>query len=99
MTRDTPTTASNVMADAPDDGRSRTEDMVMRILGAVLEEDASAVHGADRLAGYSNWDSVSTLEVLAGIERQAGVRLDLRKFHDAQAVEDLIDLVWSEVQW
>ena len=39
------------------------------------------------------WDSTSSLDALSQLETGLGVRVDLRAFHAARTVADVVDLV------
>jgi acyl carrier protein len=67
---------------------------VVAILSGVLDEPASALEAEPTLASHE-WDSLSSLEALAQLEALLGVTLDLRSFHAARTVADLVHLVAS----
>jgi len=68
------------------------EAVVIGILSDVLEEPAQSLRDQPRLAAYERWDSMRTLEVLGRLEEELSLRLDLRQFHKAHTVGDLIAL-------
>jgi acyl carrier protein len=68
------------------------KDTILAILADVLAEPVEALHAEPVLAVHA-WDSIASLEALVLIERQLGVALDLRPYHAARAVDDLVDLV------
>jgi acyl carrier protein len=63
----------------------------MSILCEVLSESADEF-SAEPLLAEHDWDSLVSLEVLAQLESQLSVVLDLRSFHAARTVDDLIGL-------
>jgi acyl carrier protein len=69
---------------------------VLNTLSEVLNESVSDLRAQPVLATHE-WDSLASLEVLSQLESRLGVALDLRAYHDARTVEDLIDLVATAV--
>ena len=65
---------------------------VLGILGDVLNETSDGLHREPILAAHG-WDSIASLEALAQLESQLGITLDLRTFHSARTVTDMVDLV------
>ena len=72
------------------------ENAVVDILCDVLGEPPGALLGNPELARYE-WDSVSSLDALAQIERRFAVTLDLRAYNGIRSVQDLVDLVLGTV--
>lgn len=69
---------------------------VIEILADVLNEPGAALAAQPILAAHE-WDSLASLEALAQLESRFGVTLDLRSFHGARTVDDMVDLVRSAV--
>jgi acyl carrier protein len=65
---------------------------VLEILADVLDEPADALTAHPVLAAHE-WDSLASLEALAQIESRFGISLDLRSFHAARTVDDMVGLV------
>jgi acyl carrier protein len=72
--------------------RSAIEAIVLDTLGEVLDESVRDLRAQPVLAAH-DWDSIASLEALAQLESRLGVTLDLRAYHGARTVDDLIDLV------
>jgi acyl carrier protein len=72
------------------------EATVLDTLGEVLNESVGDLRAQPVLATY-DWDSVVQLEVLAQLESRLGVTLDLRSYHGARTLEDLVELVAAAV--
>ena len=72
------------------------EAVVLNTLSGVLNESVGDLLGQPVLAVHE-WDSLASLEVLSQLESQLGVTLDLRTYHAARTVEDLIGLVTDAV--
>ena len=65
---------------------------VLETLAEVLGEAAGGLRAEQVLADYA-WDSIVSLEVLAQLESRLRVTLDLREFHAARTLGELISLV------
>jgi acyl carrier protein len=72
------------------------EATVLDTLGEVLNESVGDLRAQPVLATY-DWDSVVQLEVLAQLESRLGVTLDLRSYHGARTLDDLVELVAAAV--
>lgn len=69
---------------------------VLDVVGEVLNEPVGDLLAQPVLAGHE-WDSVASLEVLSQLESRLGVTLDLRTYHGARTLEDLIGIVTAAV--
>jgi len=67
---------------------------VLDILSEVLNEPVGDLRAQPILAGH-DWDSLASLEALAQLESQLGVTLDLRSFHAAREIDDIVGLVMN----
>ncbi|GGW50975.1 acyl carrier protein [Streptomyces caelestis] len=74
------------MSDAP-------ADAVVGVLSEVLGEPPEVFDGPSRLGVHAGWDSMGMLRVVTMLESDLGIRLDLRRVHDARTVHDLVGLV------
>lgn len=77
---DTPTTDTTV------------ERSVLEILAGALDVSVDVLRDEPVLARHE-WDSISSLDALAQLENRLDVTLDLRAFHAARTVEDVVALV------
>ncbi|MCC8250179.1 acyl carrier protein [Saccharothrix luteola] len=77
---DTPTTDTTV------------EQSVLEILAGALDVSVDVLRDEPVLARHE-WDSISSLDALAQLENRLDVTLDLRAFHAARTVEDVVALV------
>ena len=68
------------------------EEAVLDILSEALEESVDDLR-ANRVLATHEWDSITSLLSLAQLESQFGVTLDLRAYHAARTVDDLVKLV------
>jgi acyl carrier protein len=65
---------------------------VLLVLSDVLAEPVEDLL-AEPLLGEHAWDSLASLEALVQIEQRLDVALDLRDYHAARAIDDLVELV------
>lgn len=73
------------------------EQTVLEVLSDALDEPVAALV-AEPILAVHDWDSVASLEVLAQLESQLGITLDLRSFHAAREVNDLVELARSALR-
>jgi acyl carrier protein len=75
---------------------SKIDDVVLDALSDVLQESVDGLHAEPALAAHA-WTSLASLEVLAQLENELGIVLDLRAFNAVRTVDALIELVRSAV--
>jgi len=68
------------------------EATILDILSETLDESVGDLRSHRVLAAYE-WDSITSLLSLAQLESQFGVTLDLRSYHAARTVDDLVSLI------
>jgi len=68
------------------------EQTVCETVAEVLGITAADLAAEPVLAAHE-WDSFSSLHTLAELENELGIRFDLRTFHTARTVADLVALV------
>ena len=68
------------------------ESAVLDILSEALDESVDDLR-ANRVLAAHEWDSITSLLSLAQLESQFGVTLDLRSYHAARTVDDLVNLI------
>ncbi|HEV3357699.1 MAG TPA: phosphopantetheine-binding protein [Pseudonocardiaceae bacterium] len=73
------------------------DDIVLSTLSEVLTEPVEDLLAQPVLAGHE-WDSQLQLEALAQLEHRLGITLDLRTYHGARTVGDLIEIVATAVK-
>jgi acyl carrier protein len=71
---------------------SKIGDVVLDALSDVLQEPAGGLAAEPALAAHA-WTSLASLEVLAQLENELGIVLDLRAFNAVRTVDALIELV------
>lgn len=72
---------------------SETTVAILERLSDVLGVKESELRNNAKLADLKHWDSVNALRVLSRIEKDFGIRLDLRKYMASVYVSDITDLV------
>lgn len=70
------------------------EATVLRVLSDVLKESVGDLRAQPVLATH-DWDSMASLEALSQLENRLAVTLDLRAYHGARTITDLVDLIAS----
>ena len=73
-------------------GAASVEATILDILGDALEEPVDSLRANPVLAAHE-WDSLTSLLTLSQLERNFGVTLDLRAYHAARTVGDLVSLI------
>jgi len=64
-------------------------------LAEALEMDASQVKPDDIFRDYENYSSLTELSVLAMLDSDFGIEIEMQEFNKYKTVEDLINLVSS----
>ena len=75
--------------------RDSAASAVRTVISDVLNEPAEEFSDETILA-WHGWDSLAALEVLAQLENQLSITLDLRLFNAARTVGDVIKLVGEQ---
>jgi acyl carrier protein len=70
------------------------EQTVLETLSQVLDVPVDGLRAEPKLAAH-DWDSFSSLDTLSQLEGKLGVSFDLRDFHAAHTVDDLVTLASS----
>jgi acyl carrier protein len=70
------------------------EATVLLVLSDVLKESIGDLRARPVLATH-DWDSMASLEALSQLENRLAVTLDLRAYHGARTITDLVDLIAS----
>lgn len=66
---------------------------VTELVGLVTDQPAGAISVGDRFDALANWTSFAALRLLAGVESDFGVRLDLREYLAIRDVGGLVDAI------
>ncbi|HEX6523997.1 MAG TPA: acyl carrier protein [Streptosporangiaceae bacterium] len=75
---------------------SQVDNVVLDILSDVLQEPVDEFRAEPALAAHA-WTSLASLEVLAQLENELGIVLDLRAFNAVRTVNALVELACAAV--
>ena len=71
------------------------KEKLISALAEALEMDASQVKPDDIFRDYENYSSLTELSVLAMLDSDFGIEIEMQEFNNYKTVEDLINLVSS----
>ncbi len=71
------------------------KEKLISALAEALEMDASQVKHDDIFRDYENYSSLTELSVLAMLDSDFGIEIEMQEFNKYKTVEDLINLVSS----
>ena len=71
------------------------KEKLISALAEALEMDASQVKPDDIFRDYENYSSLTELSVLAMLDSDFGIEIEMQEFNKYKTVEDLIHLVSS----
>jgi len=71
------------------------KEKLISALAEALEMDASQVKPDDIFRDYENYSSLTELSVLAMLDSDFGIEIEMQEFNKYKTVEDLINLVSS----
>jgi len=71
------------------------KDKLINSLAEALEMDPSQVKSDDIFRDYENYSSLTELSVLAMLDSDFGIEIEMKEFNNYKTVEDLINLVSS----
>ncbi|NLD64897.1 MAG: acyl carrier protein [Bacteroidales bacterium] len=72
------------------------KEKLISALAEALEMDASQVKHDDIFRDYENYSSLTELSVLAMLDSDFGIEIEMQEFNNYKTVEDLINLVSSK---
>ena len=72
------------------------KEKLISALAEALEMDASQVKPDDIFRDYENYSSLTELSVLAMLDSDFGIEIEMQEFNNYKTVEDLINLVSSK---
>lgn len=65
-------------------------------LAEALEIEPSQINPEDKFRDYESYSSLTELSVLAMLDSEFGVQIEMKEFNRYMTVEDLIKLVFQE---
>jgi len=72
------------------------KEKLISALAEALEMDTSQVKHDDIFRDYENYSSLTELSVLAMLDSDFGIEIEMQEFNNYKTVEDLINLVSSK---
>lgn len=69
------------------------KEKLVHALADALEMDASKINPEDRFRDYETYSSLTELSVLAMLDSDFGIEIEMKEFNKYLSVQDLIDLV------
>jgi len=71
----------------------RMEDQFFTALAEALEMDPKQINPADKFRDYENYSSLTELSVLAMLDTEFGIEIEMQEFNSYKTVNDLFRLV------
>jgi acyl carrier protein len=69
------------------------KERLIAALAEALEMDGNHIMEIDNFRDYENYSSLTELSVLAMLDSEFGVEIEMKEFNKYKSVEDLIQLV------
>ena len=69
------------------------KEKLVHALADALEMDASKIYPEDRFRDYETYSSLTELSVLAMLDSDFGIEIEMKEFNKYLSVQDLVDLV------
>ena len=73
------------------------EEKLRSALAEALEMELSEINTNDNFREYANYSSLSELSVLAMLDSEFGVEIEMKEFNNYKIVSDLIKLVTRQL--
>ena len=75
-----------------------TKEEFLEELAAALNEEPEGVSPGTEMASLDGWDSTGLLGVIALLDGELGVQVDVTRLRDCKTVQDLIDLTGETLE-
>jgi acyl carrier protein len=69
------------------------KEQLIKLLAEALEMESVAIKEDDNFRDYENYSSLSELSVLAMLDSEFGIEIEMKEFDNYLTVHDLINLV------
>lgn len=69
------------------------KDKLVRSLAEALEMDSGLINDTDTFRDYENYSSLTELSILAMLDSDFGIEIEMKDFNNYRTVSDLIDLI------
>lgn len=73
------------------------KEKLISALAEALEMESGLIKTEDKFRGYENYSSLTELSVLAMLDSEFGVEIEMEEFNKYSTVEDLLQLVSSRL--
>lgn len=72
------------------------KDKLISALAEALEMDSSKIRVEDNFRDYESYSSLTELSILAMLDSDFGVEIEMKEFNNYKTVMDLVELVTSK---
>ena len=72
------------------------KDKLINSLAEALEMESEKINPTDNFRDYENYSSLTELSVLAMLDSDFGIDIEMKEFNNFKTVDDLITLVSSK---
>lgn len=72
------------------------KEKLINALAEALEMDSKQIKEGDNFRDYENYDSLHELSVLAMLDSEFGIEIEMKEFNSYYTVSDLLQLVSSK---
>jgi len=69
------------------------KEKLINALAEALEMDASKIKPEDTFRDYENYSSLSELSILAMLDSEFGIELEMKDFNNLKTVNDLLEYI------
>lgn len=73
------------------------QDKVINALAEALEMDGGIIKPEDNFRDYENYSSLTELSMLAMLDSEFGIELEMKDYNKLKTVADIIELVSSRL--
>lgn len=71
------------------------KDKLIKALAEAIEMDPAIIKEEDKFRDYETYSSLTELSVLAMLDSDFGIQIEMREFNNYHTVKDLVNLVES----
>lgn len=72
------------------------KEKLINALAEALEMESISIKDNDKFREYENYSSLTELSVLAMLDSEFGIEVEMKMFNEYKTVEDLLQLVISQ---
>jgi acyl carrier protein len=69
------------------------KEKLINLLAEALEMEINQINSKDKFRDYENYSSLSELSVLAMLDSEFGIEIEMKEFNNFITVDDLVQLV------